>query len=468
MIYVSWTYIDFTSTPAENEMSSICTMDPSDAVRMGCIPHIAVMCKKAIDFKATDDSQSLESFSSSAVGYMSEALISQSWPNLSSRAPGVSRDKSLTLLSCLGRAPRLPRKDWTACLRRCLRLYPKDGDVHEAVVRFACQRAAVGTLDNLRDFVITDIFNLNNSIFIQSMDLVEEAQYLALENLHLLVRYLSHEERSKIITSLLHMFPPEKETSCIQLAHAVCCGLHSIVRECSDSMKRDALDVMVQILYSTMDCSFASMAMLCSLYPLDNNQLSARIDDDRSEDSIIDTIRLHTDIGALVIAAYRIASPEMQKAFCQSTLLFAAHPELHTWVSCALMSSIDVITATNQLRNYIMREGSDIDIVSRILAEGFRSASKTKGPSMTNEALAWMTTLVGTHHTSGIVPKGPMHTAIMCLVGVYAAQTKDWSLSLSFESARLVLPKALEFFMQRHEDMFTDLSQIFIDLIYNL
>jgi hypothetical protein len=230
-------------------------------------------------------------------------------------------------------------------------------------------------------------------------------------------------------------------------------------------MKRDVLDAMVQIVYRTVDCSSASMAMLCCLYPQDNNQLSARINEDRSEDSIIDTIRLHADIGALVIASYRIASTEMQKEFCQSTRLFSAHPELHTWLSCALMSSIDVITATNQLRNHIMREGTDADTVSRILAEGFRSAYKTKGPSMTNEALAWMTTLVGTHHSSGTVSKGSMHTVIMCLVGVYAAQTKDWSLSLSFESATLVLPKAVEFFMQRHEDVFSNLSQIFVDYI---
>ena len=62
---------------AENELSHVCTMQASNAVRMGCIPHIAIMCKKVMDFKREEESHSLESFSSSAVVYMSEVLISQ-------------------------------------------------------------------------------------------------------------------------------------------------------------------------------------------------------------------------------------------------------------------------------------------------------------------------------------------------------------------------------------------------------
>ena len=458
-----WTFL---LACAENELASICTLDASHAVRMGCIPHIATMCRKAIDFKRTDESQSLESFSSSAIGYLSEVLISQTWPNLSGNAQGVSKHTTITLLSCVGRAPRLPRKDWTACVRRCMRLYPEDVDVHVAVMRFVIQRASAGTLDNLRDFVTNDVFSLHCPVPMQSGYLIQEARYLAFANIHLLVKYLNDEERSQIITCLAHLVPPGTRLD-TQLAHAVCRGLHSIVMEGSESMVDLALDVMVQIMFNVMDASASSTAMLCSLYRLDNDQLSSRVDEhDRRESSIIDEIHMQADIGALLIASYRIASPEMQRAFCQNMVVFQSHPILHTWLSCALMTSIDIITATSLSRNHIMTHGSDIDILSRILAEGFRCTMEIKGGTQAThrETLAWLTTVVGTHHTTK-VPKGAMHTAIMCLAGLYAAHIEDFSFSLSLESAILVLPKAVAYFMQHHEDIFSNTAQAFSEYI---
>lgn len=437
-------------------------MDTSDPVRMGCISHIAMMCKKAMEFKLQDESKSLESLSSSAIGYMCEVLISQSWPNFSGNAAGVTRQKTLTLLSCLQRAPRLPKKDWRGCLRRCMRLYPHDGEIHTAVVRFVCERAVIGTLDNLREFVIIDIFDLlRDERPFESTYFAREAQYLALTNIHVIVRYLSHEESSKTIRSLVHLFTPET-CNTQQLAHAVCCGLYSLSEECSDSMMCVTLDVMVKIMFNIMDCSPASINMFCSLYPLQNHQILGRIVHDRSGESLIDEIEIQTDIAALMIAAYRIASPEIQRAFCQSTEVFSRNPELHTWLSCALMSFVDIITATTQCRNYILTQETDVETLSRILAEGFRNALVARGQTMNNGSLAWVTTLVGTHYTNGKVPERSMHTAIMCLVGIYAAQTNDWSLSLSFHSATRVLPKALDFFIQQHGDAFSDIAQIFI------
>jgi len=447
---------------AENELSHVCTMQASNAVRMGCIPHIAIMCKKVMDFKREEESHSLESFSSSAVGYMSEVLISQSWPNLSGNAARVSRQKTLVLLSCLRRATRLPRKDWTGCLRRCMRLYPEDEEIHAAVVRFVCERAAKGTLDNLREFVTIDMFDLNSRTPIQSTSIEKQAQYLLLANIHVLIRYLSHEECSKLISSLAQLF---SQQSChIQrLAHATCCGLYSLAAECSESMTGIVLDVMVKIMFNSMETSPPLMNLLCSLYPLSNDQLAAHADHDRSGDSIIDIIGIHVDIGALLIAAYRMASPEMQRALCDSTRLFSRHPELHTWLSCALMSSVDIIIATNQSRNSILLQETNAEILSRILAEGFRNALDARErQTMIKEALAWVTTLVGAQHTNEKVSDGPIYTAIMCLAGIYAAEMKDWSLSLSLQSARSVLPKVVDYFIQKHGDAFSNIAQILV------
>ncbi len=116
----------------ENELEAICAMPASSPVRMGCVPFIADMCARASMFKEAyiDQDESLGSLSTSAVGYLSEALL---------RGRFADEPRIRLLLSCLARAPRLAQKDWTACLRRCLKSHPVD-DVHVAAVNFAARR----------------------------------------------------------------------------------------------------------------------------------------------------------------------------------------------------------------------------------------------------------------------------------------------------------------------------------------
>jgi len=116
----------------ENELEAICSMPASSPIRMGCVPFIADICARAMMYKEVhlDQDESLGSLSTSAVGYLSEALL---------RGRFVDGPRTKMLLSCLARAPRLAQKDWSGCLRRCLKLHPVE-DVHMAVVNFAALR----------------------------------------------------------------------------------------------------------------------------------------------------------------------------------------------------------------------------------------------------------------------------------------------------------------------------------------
>ncbi len=113
----------------ENELEAVCSMPTSSPIRMGCVPFIADMCARASMYKDVHlgQDESLGSLSTSAVGYLSEALL---------RGRFVDESRTKLLLSCLARAPRLAQKDWSACLRRCLKSHPVE-DVHVAVVKFA-------------------------------------------------------------------------------------------------------------------------------------------------------------------------------------------------------------------------------------------------------------------------------------------------------------------------------------------
>ena len=223
---------------------------------------------------------------------------------------------------------------------------------------------------------------------------------------------------------------------------------------------------MVETMSNTMDCSPAAINMLCSLYRLDGGKLKSFFNEDRIlngvlEGSAVDTVQIYVALGALLIASYRLVRPEMQQVFCQSMRVFEIHPVLHTWLSCALMDSVDPVVATNLSRNYILSNHSDPGVLSIILAEGYRYVSEARGPRGNIEALAWLTTLVGTHPPSGIMPKSIRNTAIICLVGIYLANIKDSAFSLSLVSATQMLSKAKKYFS--HEEIFGNIAETFAE-----
>lgn len=446
---------------------------------MGCIPHISKICRKAIDFKENSESYSMESFTSSAIGYLSEVLISQAWPNLQGNQATVSRQKILTLLSCLGQSPRLPRKDWTACLRRYIRLYNDDKSIHVAVVKFACDRAKNGAGDNLREFVTKDIFSLHTKSPSLSECLVREAKYFSLVHIDVLSRYMSKEEVMRCIESFIDVPASGSYKHDVQLVCDLSLGLFHMAKDYlqhpgdqNESFVKVIFEVLVRVTFSCMDSSFSSVKVLCSLYSLDDEQLASFANDrdwgETSDMSIIKNIKINAVMGSLLILSYRLARPEMQQSFCKSSAVFESHPILHTWLSCALMESVDAMIATNLSRNYIMTHGLD-DIahkLSIVLAEGYRDMSERKAPTSNNQALAWMATLIRKQHTNGSIAQGISHAAIICLVGLYVGNVHDRSFALTLESALLVLPKAVEFFRQHNPEMFSPIAETFMQ-IYN-
>ena len=130
----------------EKQLEAICSMPAASPLRMGCIPFIADMCARASAFKEIDmgEGESLGSLSMSAVGYLSESLI---------RGTFADDSRTKLLLVCLGKVPRLARKDWSACLRRCIKSNPVEG-VQIAAIQFAVSHTFASA-----EFIVDNLFD---------------------------------------------------------------------------------------------------------------------------------------------------------------------------------------------------------------------------------------------------------------------------------------------------------------------
>lgn len=452
---------------AETVIDTICHMESSNAVRMGCIPHISRICHMAIEFRTKFETDSFESMSGSAVGYLSEALIAQRWPHDCKDI--LHKQSVMTLLSCLSRAPKLPQKDWSAYLRRYLKMFPEDLDVQMSIVKFVCSHATGSIADKIRDFVCIDALNLDRNALHPKTLMLEALCYIFC-HLSDIIPLLSDDQVLLHLNSLDNAFSINERRSKL-VAFSLAFGLQKFVTNVDNiSQTSLAYELMIQVLLPRVDMSSRFHAPLCALYSLSDEELAAvalRREEWVYEDSIlVETpeinIERNASIAACLLRAFRGVDTATQLSITQNKTLFKMHPVHHSWISCGLIQSLG-IQSMQQSQYHIMAcvSPADTSIAHQTMsnmAHGIRVLVRHSQPSKSKDVLTWLADIFGdetkyTEKTETNNTRSPVlsQLAIMCITACFAGEVGDsTAYDLSLDESIMLLPKALRHFMKHH------------------
>lgn len=442
-------------------------MEPSNAIRMGCIPHISRICHMAIEFRTTFEADSFEAMSGSAVGYLTEALISQRWPNDGTREKVLHKQAVVTLLSCLSHATRLPQKDWSACLRRYLKTFPGDANVQMSLVKFVCSHATGSIADKIRDFVCIDVLNLDGTA-LQPRQLMAEALCYIFCHLTEINPLLSDDQVLQCLNSLDNAFSIDEKRS-KSIAFSLAFGLEKFVTVSENvSQTSIAYDLMAQVLLTRVEMSTSFHGPLCALYSLSDEELSATVlsreewiyKDGMPLESSEMNVERNTKIAACLLQAFRNADPATQASITQNEALFKIHPLHHSWISCGLIQSLGIQSMQQSLYHIMGCDSPDSRSAHQIIsnmAHAIQVLVRSSEPSKSKDVLAWLADIFGDNDTS--IEKGesktrtPMlsHLTVLCFAACFAGEMGDSvRYDLSLEDSILLLPKALRYFMKHH------------------
>jgi len=446
---------------SENELESICHLSVASAIRMGCTPHIASICRKAIQFKNSSDAHSFESISSSAVGYLSEALMTQSWPIVEDEnlvPMPLSMSQSVALVECLALAPRLPQKDWSACLRRCIRKYPKEQDLHISIVKFACQHSTGNITSKIKDFVRNDVFSVMDNP-LQPRNLCEPALWYALRNFGRLSKILNEDEVVLCLTSLESYL--NKSTSYSNCILSVAQGLHDMLssgQPMKDEIASIAFDAIVQMLFRAIDSSKSSLQSLYCIYTLDDKDIaniargSAEQSTWHSAAPYATEIQSNTRLGAYLLLALKQARSNDLSSVLHNQALFDQSPVLHSWLASAFLGSTGNFQLVSLSRNHVLMHEDLINTqIAVSLSNGIRSyLIKSPDETSLRQIYAWVGMFVGTKQEEGMKYQGACLVFLLSLVGIYTAMKHNTIDDLSFDSSLDLLPEALGYILANH------------------
>ena len=445
---------------SENELESVCRLSVASAIRMGCTPHIATICRKAIEFKNSSDAHSFESISSSAVGYLTEALMTQYWPVLEDEKPvpmALSMPQSVALIECLSAAPRLPPKDWSACLRRCIRKYPNEDGFHVSVLKFVCQHSTGSVASKIKDFVRNDVFSVMDNP-LQPRNLCEPALWYALSNFGRLSKLLNEDEVVLCLTSLESAL--NRATSYSNCILSIAEGLHDMLST-GPPVKHEiasiAFDAMVQMLFRTIDSSKSSLQSLYCIYSLDDKDIaklargSTELRKWHSAAPYATEIQSNTRLGAYLFLALNQASSKTLSSVLLNQALFDAHPVLHSWLASAFLVPTGNFQFVSLSRNHVMTHHDLITTqIAVSLANGIRSyLIKSPNETSLRQTYSWAGMFVGTEE-QGRKDQGACIAFLLSLVGIYTAMTHNVIYDLSVNSSLDLLPEALEYILGKH------------------
>eukprot|EP00889_Picochlorum_renovo_P000990 jgi/Picre1/28020/NNA_000981.t1 len=467
---------------AETVIDTICHMESSNAIKTGCIPHISRICHMAIDFRTRFETDSFESMSGSAVGYLSEALISQQWPHDGKKT--LHKQQVMTLLSCLSHAPKLPQKDWSACLRRYVKMFPEDIDVQVSIVKFVCSHATGSIADKIRDFVCVDALNLGGNV-LQPKTLMLEALCYIFCHLSDIIPLLSDDQVLLYLNSLDNAFSIDTRRSKL-IAFSLAFGLQTFVTEI-DNISQTALayELMIQVLLPRVDMSSRFHAPLCALYSQSDEELTAvalRREDWVFEDNIlVETpeinIERNASIAACLLRAIRSADTATQVSITRTKHYSnAPHaPQLDILRSDTILGN----TKLQQSLYHIMAcvSSTDNSVAHQMIsnmAHGIHILVRNSQPSKSKDVLTWLADIFGDEkkymEKTETIRNHPccLSLAVMCIAACYAGEVgHSAAYDLSLDESIMLLPKALSHFMKHqpsHQSVYRHLIRCLDDI----
>ena len=436
---------------AEKYLEAIVRSGKHTVVRKACIPKVAELCNLAKRLKDRFIAiQAIESLPNSVIGCLSASLYDGQWPSgiekEGKKFPILTVGTYKSILAILSTAERLPYRDWTACCRRILSLYPKDEDLQLRIVDFVCKHASTNIADSLQPLITDDILSPPSP---QSIFMVPVLLH-AVRNIHKMINALSMESFRCILYGLVEQVCNVNDRSSYQAALGQ--GFYNLIRMdlARKNNMRALQETVMELMFQNLlgNITISDTTALTLLFGTTASELGLLLD---NADKLSTFFENGTFEAVLcIIQAFQTCPSDIKRSICESKLLFDANPPAYSMLSCSVAKDIG-FDALALSRNYILNYSSDSTHESTkqqeyvILCTTYGLSSYVQTSQDILGTLSWIL-----HIANGIQQCfNPELGAILCLsafVGAWKGCTAYKTMHM-LDSLLTCLPQAFKYFL---------------------
>lgn len=362
-------------------------------LKAACAPYIAELCSKAQELKSQFESpDSIESISTSALGYISNVLLDLRWPQ---RSPcdEISKAQCLAILECLCSANHIPVKDWSACCRKILRKYPNDQAIGKAIIDFVGSSVRKNIRLQVKD-VIQEMLGPRQSTFIP----LDNTSYCYLiENISIFMPLLAEEQCMQLVLR-------SQEKLCngydgCNLGFSFALGTCRTYYHDREKKSTDVNDAMLQVIANNiipfLTVNASNECLLYDLYTTDFDEL-VKLMETISIYGFLDLspVQRQWYLAAISALILQLLREEEKRYIYYNEQLFHLEPVAQCWWYGCLWKSLGLECFTLG-RNFIMKNGDQDQKaykVAKVIAGGIQSMVGVSPSSDTLKAsiLSWI------------------------------------------------------------------------------